>query len=148
MTKTPIIFTTINFTSIKVWAYDLSPYSLSAKIKSQGWSEGTLAIWVFLCFSLVSLGLPLVSFAFDPGDLSFPMVSRLTESDLRRLEVVWGSLGIYYYEVVSPGSARAGVPQVSSPGSASTCIKINWKQYFRQSLIFVWFWGTFGIKNC
>ena len=46
-------------------------------------------------------------------------VLRLTESDFRRLEVVCGSLGIYYYEVVSPGSGRAGIPQVSSPGSAS-----------------------------
>ena len=38
---------------------------------------------------------------------------RLTESDFRRLEVVCGSLGIYYYEVVSPGSPGAGVGRLT-----------------------------------
>ena len=50
----------------------------------------------------------------------FPFsAAQVTESDFRRLEVALSSLGIYYYEVVSPGSARAGVPQVSSPAWAS-----------------------------
>ena len=33
----------------------------------------------------------------------------MTESDFRRLEVALSSLGIYYYEVVSPGSGGAEV---------------------------------------
>ena len=50
----------------------------------------------------------------------FPFsAAQVTESDFRRLEVVCGSLGIYYYEVVSPGSGNAGVGWFSSPGSAS-----------------------------
>ena len=40
-------------------------------------------------------------------------VGRLTESDFRRLEVVRSSLGIYYYEVVSPGSGGAGIGRFS-----------------------------------
>ena len=38
---------------------------------------------------------------------------RLTESAFRRLGVVWSSLGIYYYEVVSPGSACAGIGRLT-----------------------------------
>ena len=33
---------------------------------------------------------------------------------LGRLEVALSSLGIYYYEVVSPGSGGAGVPRFSA----------------------------------
>ena len=40
-------------------------------------------------------------------------VRQVTESDFRRLEVVRGSLGIYYYEVVSPGSGGAEVVRLT-----------------------------------
>ena len=37
----------------------------------------------------------------------------MTESDFSRLEVALSSLGIYYYEVVSPGSPGAGIGRLT-----------------------------------
>ena len=37
----------------------------------------------------------------------------MTESDFSRLEVALSSLGIYYYEVVSPGSGGAGIGRLT-----------------------------------
>ena len=59
---------------------------------------------------------PLVLQGFAPPGRESPQRGRggsrrLTESDFRRLEVVRSSLGICYYEVVSPGSAWAQAPR-------------------------------------
>ena len=48
----------------------------------------------------------------------------MTESDFRRLEVALSSLGIYYYEVVSPGSRRAGVGRLTE--SDLNVVKASW----------------------
>ena len=37
----------------------------------------------------------------------------MTESDFRRLGVALSSLGIYYYEVVSPGSGGVSAPRLT-----------------------------------
>ena len=37
----------------------------------------------------------------------------MTESAFRRLEVVWNSLGIYYYEVVPAWSGNAGASRLT-----------------------------------